>query len=494
MKRHWVFAVFVVLYAALLLAHLDRGLASLDGHGIVRVTRHFVDHHQLEVSRPPGHPTTEIYLFPAAGWFLKLLSHSFDGRVYLVFQAFAALGTLILFYELVCRLGAARWRAMLVTVCLAFSAQYFSNAIDGEEFIFGLFFILLAVRFLIVPPEMPVPFHRLLLSISCFAFATGCRPELIFAAAIFPIYCLAHPKLSWKDAFITALIAAVAVLIVWLPILIIGLRAPYNAGMSFRESILAGGYKLIFQCFTVPVFGLFCWLLLTGIPQIRKRLRAPFPENFAFAMAVAIPLVFFVLFFRYATKPAFTLAAVPFLLLLAVDRSKTLLVTLTIATLFGSVVSIDIFRDRHLVHPFLIPGSYFQAVSAKPFYKVNYLRTLSRQCAGEPSIVIADAWPWDFEYHMARGNFAAREKLLTTPGEKDLPAFYLPENHNCIFLPREGALQTRRLKEWQSDGRTLKLDAAVYQAFFARYDTPPLSIHSVTAGDLSFSLFAADGN
>src|SRR5467141_502553 len=135
LSRHGAFVVLLLFYGAILALQFNHGLASGDGHGIVRATQALLNGGQLDVSRPPGHPTTEFYLFGAAGWILKQgFGHKFDDQNYLALQSLAALATLVVFYELLCRLGTKQWRALLATLCLAFSAQYFANAIDGEEF------------------------------------------------------------------------------------------------------------------------------------------------------------------------------------------------------------------------------------------------------------------------------------------------------------------------------------------------------------------------
>jgi hypothetical protein len=240
LSRHGAFVVLLLFYGAILALQFNHGLASGDGHGIVRTTQALLNGGQLEVSRPPGHPTTEFYLFGATGWILeKVFGVEFDDTVYLVCQAAGALATLIIFYNLLCHLGATRVRAFLAAICLAFSAQFFFNAVDGEEFDFGLLLLLVAVRLLVVRPATP-NFNRLSLSIFSFALATGCRPELVFAAIIFPIYCLLNPELGRKYARISVVLSAIAVSFVWLPILFMGIRAPYTAGMNFRESILGG--------------------------------------------------------------------------------------------------------------------------------------------------------------------------------------------------------------------------------------------------------------
>src|SRR5262249_21138723 len=208
--------------------HIDHGLASGDGHGIVRTVQTLVSSGKIDVSRPPGHPTTELYLFGAVGWILlNAFGIEFDDRAYLVCQAVAALATLSVFYELLLRIGASRIRAILATICLACSAQFLFNALDGEEFNFGLFFLLVSVRLLI---PAPASFVRLVPSVLCFALATGCRPELIFAAIVFPVYGLLE-GLGSKFVLANISLLTLAVVIVWLPILLVGIRAPYTTGM-----------------------------------------------------------------------------------------------------------------------------------------------------------------------------------------------------------------------------------------------------------------------
>ena len=492
LARHWPFTSFIVLYGTLLLSQLQHGLASGDAHGIVRTAQALVENHRLEVSRPPGHPTTEFYLLGAAGWLLKHgFGCKFDDQTYLVFQSLGALAALVVFYELVCRLGATRWRALLAAVCLAFSAQYFLNAIDGEEFDFALLFLLLAVRLLILPPNFAPTLGRLSLSIFCFALATGCRPEIVFAAVIFPIYCVLHPKLRWKYAIATLPMQAAVIFAVWLPVLFVGIRAPYTAGMNLRESILGGGYRLVFQCFTPVVFLLLCWVLLSALAQLRKRIGCPFPNNFVFALSCLLPLIFFIVFFRHASKAAHVLVVLPFLLLLAVERSSSvLLLALAATTLIGCFVSVDIFRDRQLTRPFPVPGTYFQAVRQKPFYKLAYIHELVRQCEDRPTAIIGNVSPWDFEYHFARGNFFGHEELLGEGKNPELAAFFPREEVGCIVLTRDAAYEDRLLEDWQAKGYTLKMDATLYRTLFARYDVTAPRSSFVTVGDVSFTLFS----
>jgi hypothetical protein len=489
LSRHGAFVAFLILYGAILALQLDHGLASGDGHGIVRTTQALLNSGRIDVSRPPGHPTTEFYLFGAVGWVLqKGFGADFDDKVYLVCQAIGAIATLIVFYDLLCRLGTTRLRALLATICLAFSAQFLLNAVDGEEFNFGLLFLLLAVWFLFVGSTRS-NFGRLLLSIFCFALSTGCRPELVFAAIIFPIYCLLNPELGRKYALMSVALSAVAVLMVWLPILLMGIRAPYTAGMNLRESILGGVYRIIFQAFTPPVFLLLCWTLISALRELPRQIAS---RNLVFAISCTVSVIFLAVFFLHPSKAAHLLVALPFLLLLAVDRSLGLVLALAFFAVLGSLVNIDIFKDRQLVRPYFTAGSYFQAVHQKPYYRLNYLRKLFDQCEDRPAVIIGNAWPWDFEYHVERANLPLHEKDLRGEIKKDLPAFFSNGDH-CVFLPPEAVYENALLSEWQRKGYAMKMDAKLYRTLFARYDVRSgASSATANVGDVSFNLFRID--
>ena len=479
LSRHGAFVLFLVFFGALLAFQFNHGIASGDGHGIVRSVQTLLSSGQIEVSRPPGHPTTEIYLFGAAGWILqKGFGVEFVDEIYLVCQAIAAIATLVVFYELLLSVGINRVRSLLATICLAFSAQYFLNAVDGEEFIFGLLFLLISVRFLSA--------GRWLLSIFAFALATGCRPELVFAAVIFPIYCLLNSEFGWKYAIGSMVVAAIAVLIVWLPILLVGIRQPYTSGMGLREAIFGGVYRIIFQMFNPVVFLLLGWTLIASVRDFRKETGT---KNFLFVISCILPLLFLALFFLHASKAAHLLVALPFLLLLAVGRSAALFVALTFFTLLGFVVNIDIFKDRQLTRPFLTEGNYFQAVHQKPYYKLDYLRKLSDQCGDRPAVIIGNAWPWDFEYHVERANLPLHERDLHGEIKRDLPAFFSSGDH-CIFLSPEAVFERDLLSECQRKGYAMKMDTKLYRTFFARYDVrSSLSSGTADVSGVSFSLF-----
>src|SRR4030081_1133478 len=114
LSRHGAFVVLLVFYGAILALQFNPGVASGDGHGIVRATQALLNGGQLEVSRPPGHPTTEFYFFGVVGWILqKGFGVEFDDKVYLVCQAAGALPSHKFLLNLLCSLGATRLPSLL---------------------------------------------------------------------------------------------------------------------------------------------------------------------------------------------------------------------------------------------------------------------------------------------------------------------------------------------------------------------------------------------
>jgi hypothetical protein len=202
-----------------------------------------------------------------------------------------------------------------------------------------------------------------------------------------------------------------------------------------------------------------------------------------------IPLIFFVVFFYYATKPAYVLVALPFVLFLVVRRSITFVVLLIAATVAGLFIDVDIFKDRQLVHPFLIPGVYFRAIYEKPYYKLHYIVGLSDQCETGPAVIIGSAWPWDFEYHIACGAFAADEESFDGKIQSKLSAFRPRKSPQCILLPPEAAYEIALLRDFREKGFAIKMDTLVYRTIFGRYDVTSRQTKSnVLIDDISVDL------
>jgi hypothetical protein len=476
-------AAFIVGYAALLLSQLSHGLASMDPHGIIGVTQNLIDHHSIAISRPPGHPTTEFYLFGFVAWVEHLFGRRFDETTYLVLQGAAAVATLLLFHRILRQLGARGWQSLLALVCLACSAQFFANAIDGEEFLFALFFLLLSLRFLLTSTTAP---SHLFFSVVSFGLATGCRPEIVFAALIYPLFFWFEPQKRWKQFALAAVVGLSALIVVWLPVLLTGTRKPYDAHMGWRDAILVGGYKLLFQAFGLFVFALLAVVLARAILAAGKTCERPFPQNFIFTISWLVPLVSFLVFFCYATKPSYVLPALPFLLILLLEWRTSILLVLTVLTLLQCFCTIDIFQDRQLRRPFLTRGSMLHTLSAKPYYTRTYLAAVAAQCDPTSTAVVADAFAWDFEYQIAHHTMPLRKRDSNHVGTAQPAEFTVAGDEHCLLLPRDATFDTAELRSLRDAGYQLKIESALYHEVFARYQLHPDN----SSAPVPFSFFA----
>jgi len=107
-------------------------------------------------------------------------------------------------------------------------------------------------------------------------------------------------------------------------------------------------------------------------------------------------------------------------------------------------------------------------------------------------VIIGNAWPWDFEYHVERANLPLHEKDLHGEIHNDIPAF-LSNGDHCIFLPPEAAYENALLAEWQRKGYAMKMDAKLYRTLFARYDVRSgVSSATTDVGGVPFNLFRID--
>jgi hypothetical protein len=482
---HSAFAAFLIVYAFLLANQLGHGLASLDAHAIVKVTRELADNHRFEVSRPPGHPTTETYLFPAIAWVLQhLFNREFDEQAYLICQGIGGIAALGAFYALLLRIGTQHWKAVVATICLGLSPQFFLNSVDGEEFVFAVLFLTGSLCLLLNRTDSAPSSTRLVGAICLFALATGCRPEVIFAGFLFPVYAMMNPKLGRRAAINLMMVEVVVIAAVWLPVVMVGMRLPYTSGMNVTESILGAAYRLVFQSFTVPVFALICWVLARSLSRWRHDIEQHFPNNFIFVAGCVTPIVFFGALLLHASKPSHILFALPFLLILAIRQSTGLLIVWMVATVAGFFITVAIFTERQLGRPHLTAGTYFAATREKPFYKLDYLQKVLQHCGPTPSAIIADVWRWDIEYNIRHGRLVAEEQQ----SHGDLPAFTVPQNH-CLLFPRDVALHQDVIEDIAAHGYTIKMDATLYRTLFARYDVITPATNKARIGNTTVELF-----
>lgn len=464
--------VIVLGFSALVLPTIGQGVGSWDSHRVIISVRTLLDRHEIVQSRPPGHPTSEFYLFGTIGWLLERFSErTFDAAVFLTLQWIAALAVAGVFIVWLKRTGISPLRSALALVCLLFSPQFLDQAVNGEEFIFGLLFLLGAVAVLAREPCDKPNYSRLTLAIALFALAMGCRSEFVLVGfIIFPAHFLSRSIRDWKVWLATVAGTFVACIIVWLPVIPLllahGLRANEIADVS-GPLLLVWGYKVLFSCFGFPA----SVVLLTSLVLSLIRLRTPpgkwTPREWGELVAVAIGLLYLALFRYQPGKPPYLLVCLPFLLWLIARRHIAWLFVLTGLTLTGVFVGVDIFHERQLVAPHFTPGAYLRAVAGKPFYQLAYIQALARTPLGPKTAFIGDAWSWVYDYHIDRGTFPAERLKLVS---HDTVGFAIGGNPNHLILPRELTLGRGILKHLHQEHYEIVMDRVLWQTLFARYE------------------------
>jgi hypothetical protein len=494
LQRHWLFLAIIAGYSFTAVPQLNHGLESLDAHGVVATIRNFADLHHVTLSHPPGHPTTEIYLYGAIGVVLRsIFDKPFTDKLYMWLQFSVGIAAAFVFYEWLCKLRYSPGRAAGAVFCLVFSAQYLNHTMGGEEFVVAILFLVAALRVLTVGEHEVVSSLRIYISMLFFALAIGCRAELLPTGVIYPIYFYSRPELGFKRYLKTLPVQIGFLGLVWLPtVLSIGVVRPYPSGLSWKQAILGGVYKLMFQCFTLPVFALFCWTLVREAQKMKGDLHEPFPMNFVLPASWLIAVMYPFLFFGFALKPAYVFVMVPFCLLLAARQSQVLLISLVVCTLLGLFINVDIFRNRRLTPPHLKPGVYFEITRQKPFYQLPYLSELSNQCGAKPTAIIANVWVWDVEYNLSHGTFQA-ERQVAESGNARTPIFTLPRSH-CLLLTLQALDRPALLQELHTQGFSITMDRMLYRTLFQKYDVNATDKESATIGGVPVTLFPALGN
>jgi hypothetical protein len=248
----------------------------------------------------------------------------------------------------------------------------------------------------------------------------------------------------------------------------------------------------MFQCFTLPVFVLFCWTLVREVQKMKSDLREAFPMNFVLPASWLIAAMYPFLFFGFALKPAYVFVMAPFCLLLAARQSQVLLISLVVCTLLGLFVNVDIFRDRRLTAPHFKPGVYFETTRQKPFYQLPYLRELSNLCGENPTAIIANVWLWDVEYNVAQGTFQAERQVFENENAGG-HIFNLSRSH-CLLLTLDALNNPALLQKLHAQGFSIKIDRLLYRRQFQKYDVGATDKESATIAGIPVTLFPALGN
>ena len=478
-------ALALVAFGALIAPTIDQGVGSWDGRRVMQAIDALLYEHRIVASRPPGHPPTEFYLFGSLGWLRQqIFGHRFDERDFLIVTWGLSVLTAVVFFEWLVRTGRSAGRATLASVALLFSPQVIDLTLDGQEFIPELLLLLGAFLLLACGQHAPPGRRRMTASAILFAFATGCRPELLLSGfIIYPLWLWCWGERDWRTWAATFATVATMVVLVWLPQIISqGRLRPYGPEMTPSQAILAWGYKLLFVGFGFPT-GL---VLIAAFGLTTWRLRGvnPSPQIFGECAAVAHVLVYFGLFVILPNKVAYVLVTLPFLLWLAAGGPVAWIGAVAVLTVFNLVSGIDIFRDRRLTAPHFTAGSYQFSLSGKPLQQKAYIESLTGIPAETKTAVIGDVWSWVDDYHLDRATLPLERVALGRQGH----GFAVKGEPLRLLVARESIEQSDLLARLRRAGYAIVRDRLLWRTLFARYDVTTDSPDEAMIGDIPVRL------
>jgi hypothetical protein len=315
-----LFLAIILIYSAYTVPFLSSGLISDDAHGVINCVNKLVNHGTYAPSRPPGHPSSEIYLFLPLSLILKTaFNKPFDWFVYNCVQYIGGIFTLVIFFILMKQLTTDRIRLAFATLTLALSTGYFRNSIDGEEFIFAMGCLLAAIYLTIKPSAIVAKGNYSIWVPILLALGTGFRPELIFSIGCF--YAVLFFLRPHKNGFIKNIfLQLIFILLVWLPVLWghSGLQPPFPLEQNFLSRLESTTYKLLFSAFSLPVFIVLCFIFFNGVRKLYyDRQLLKFSNLFFLYLSIAVIVINFAEFFTTQENLIIFLSPYHFLLSLA---------------------------------------------------------------------------------------------------------------------------------------------------------------------------------
>lgn len=484
-----------MLFTALVLPTVGEGVSSWDSHKIQVAVRALLDGGTVMLSRPPGHPTTEFFLFGGIGWVVeRWLGGRFNETLFLTMQWLVALGVAAMGYAWLRRTGLAAVKALLVVSALLFSPQFLDQTVNGEEILYALLFLFSALFVLAGGAAEKLSGRRIAAAIALFALAVGCRAEFVLCGAVFlPVALIQRGVRDGRTWTLAVAGSVVAVALVWSPVLPViwrdGSRAGDVADIHGAPVILVWGYKVIFRSFGFPVSLVLVAASLLALKDLVRAAR-PWAKREWMVLGVLLLVAMLLgLFLWQPGKPAYMLVCLPFLLWLVAQRAKGWLVGVAALTAIGACVGVDIFRDRELTKPHLVPGAYRAAIGEKPARRLAYITQLARTEVARKSAIVGDAWSWVYEHHLERGNWPARRERLQSIG---IGGYRLEGDPERIVLPREATFLREPLRRAHEAGYEIVMDRTLWRTLYARYQVTLVTGDQAMIGRIPVRLVDVD--
>ncbi len=463
-------------YSILTVPWLDKGVSSLDAHGVIQSANNLLNDGIYTPSRPPGHPSYEFYLLYPLGSFIGAIrgfSPEITTLVYNFVQYISGIGVLICFYSICIVLGLTRINSTLASLILCCSPIFLLNSFDGDEVNQALLCFLISFLSLLraLNTSKKTALRKYVICASLFlAIATGFRQEFIFAYLICPIFFLFHSQTKIWEYLKYVPIQFVFGVLVWLPVLLYNefglpmpMPMPENDPLNnFKNKIVVGSYKLLFQAYTLPIAILFFVLTILLIKKTKQFKNISNKECYLlYSFIIILPLYVF-LFYTYPYKVAFVIITVPVLILgcFCLIKNKILNNILVIFSIFSLCLNVDATRERKIVFLYLNSSLYSQAVQNKSFSKADRSMQILDRNFAENSILIMDLWSWDLQY-------MTKHKMLS---KSKINQLYSPNtNNNVYFANRQILDDSKQLKQLQMRGYSFYISRKLFISRYYKY-------------------------
>jgi hypothetical protein len=444
------------------------GISSLDANGIIHVVNDRLRTGSVEISRPPGHPLSEYWMLPNLVRIMPT-AHILSPFAYGLYQMMGGLFSLVLFWLLLREVPISPTRRLLAVACLAFSPQFLITSSDGEEFLWGMGFVFIAVLIVsrLSRGAMKHPFTAWCTAVVCAVAASGYRIEYGAVALLVVFGTLLFSDQSWPRKFSLGGLALVLLAILWTPVLIHqGMAPPYPNPLSLKTRLAIGIYKIVFHA-----SGLLPILIASAfVFQARGsiRLLPPFGGNILSYWSLGLAVIFFCLFFVYPTKILEVLPGMAFLIWLgAVHAGRWTWACFVAACISLPLIHLDCFRDRQWTGVKPQPSLWTQSLAEKPALLRPELDAASRLAETGPHVVITSIWPWSMAWQKEHAAWPGlpepkRESLDFAEAYSVGPGIVASRN----ILDND----TADLKSYIQKGYEIWIDKKLYREMYMRYD------------------------
>tara|TARA_B100001093_G_scaffold519855_1_gene610946 strand:- start:5752 stop:7236 length:1485 start_codon:yes stop_codon:yes gene_type:complete len=488
-----IYSLLVVFFSLLTIPWLDKGLISLDARGILFSAENAINDGLYKPSRPPGHPSYELYvLYPIGSIYKWFTNAPLNSLLYNTIQYLFSLSCCLWFYRILLEIKKSKLLAILGSFALMLSPSFYKNSIDGDEFNQALIGFLIAFFFLVkcLKNEQHSIRKSILISSISLALATGFRQEFIITFLIFPIFFTIHPKYRFNDYFKWVPFQLVCGILVWLPVLFQnGFQVPTpmpipdnDALRSFNYKILVGSYKILFKGFTPAVLLFF----LIAIWKYKKTIINSFKktqlDTFILSTTILIGLTFLFLFYSYPYKADFLHPVFPLLIICFMCyTNKYWAKSLVILSAFSFIVSIEIAHGRKIGMPYISHGHGVSVIMEKTYYKKENLLTLINKVPNGKNVFIADLRSWELQY-LANNNLVPLARSENNPNTWRV--------NSQLLLIKDSSLveKKKQLKDIVDQGYRIYIEKELFHTFFYRYETSKILQESETYNGIEYKL------